>query len=112
MISANIDRETRKAVYRRDHYRCALCDSPKYIQVHHAIPRSDGGDPRSMHNLVTLCQVCHALVHGTVLDPSYFTQAEAQQEIVVYLADLYAPDWWPWRSGYHPGGWNPRAGGG
>ena len=32
--------------------------------------------------------------------------AEIAQECVVYLADLYAPNWWPWRSGYHPGTWN------
>ena len=112
MISASIDRETRKAVYSRDHYRCALCDSPRYIQVHHAIPRGQGGDVRSLHNLITLCQHCHAQAHGLDVGESYWTPEQIAQECVVYLADLYAPDWWPWRSGYHPGGWNPRAGGG
>lgn len=105
MISANIDRKTRKAVYERDHYRCALCDSPKYIQVHHAIPRGQGGSD-SMQNLITLCQVCHANAHGDLLDPHVWTQEDVEQACVVYLADLYAPDWWPWRSGYHPGTWN------
>ena len=112
MISASIDRKTRYAVYRRDHFRCALCDSPKYIQVHHAIPRGRGGDPRSMHNLITLCAACHAAVHGLDIEEFYWTPDTVEQACVEYLADLYAPDWWPWRSGYHPGGWNPRAGGG
>ena len=112
MISASIDRETRKQVYRRDHFRCALCDSPKYIQVHHAIPRGRGGDVRSPHNLITLCGMCHALAHGLDTDECRLTPEDVEQGCVEYLADLYAPDWWPWRSGYHPGGFNPRAGGG
>ena len=107
MISSSIDRKTRKAVYRRDHYRCALCDSPKYIQVHHAIPRSDGGSRDSEHNLITLCQHCHMLAHGQLPTNDYWASPEEMaQEIVVYLADLYAPNWWPWRNGYHPGTWN------
>ena len=43
MISANLTKEVRKAVYKRDGYTCALCDSPRGLQVHHAIPRSEGG---------------------------------------------------------------------
>ena len=39
MISANIPTSTRKAIYRRDGYRCALCDSTQYLQIHHIIPR-------------------------------------------------------------------------
>lgn len=114
MISANLDRKTRKAVYQRDHYRCVLCDSPRFIQIHHAIPRGDGGDPKSMHNLVTLCQVCHAQVHGLDIDPNgyYGSPAELTQEIVVYLADLYAPEWWPWRETHHPGRLGERSRGG
>ena len=63
MISANIPNSVRKAVYRRDGYRCALCDSPKYIQIHHAIPRSRGGG-NTPHNLICLCADCHAACHG------------------------------------------------
>ena len=43
MISANIPTSTRKAIYRRDGYRCALCDSTQYLQIHHIIPRGKGG---------------------------------------------------------------------
>lgn len=40
MLSAKVSNQTRKAVYARDGYRCALCDSTKYIQIHHLVKRS------------------------------------------------------------------------
>ena len=43
MLSAKVSNQTRKAVYARDGYRCALCDSTKYIQIHHLVKRSQGG---------------------------------------------------------------------
>ena len=95
MISARIDNQTRKAVYRRDHYRCALCDSPRYIQIHHVIPKGSGGSVTSMHNLITLCQHCHAAVHG--LEAHYWSPADIAQACVESVADYYAPDWWPYR---------------
>lgn len=99
MISARISNQTRKAVYRRDHYRCALCDSPRYIQVHHAIPKGSGGSVDSMHNLITLCQSCHAIVHGLDLgDEAYWGQKDVALACVEYLADYYAPVWWPYAS--------------
>ncbi len=41
--AANIPAATRRAVYRRDGYRCALCDDVRGLQIHHAMPRSVGG---------------------------------------------------------------------
>ena len=109
MISANIDRKTRKAVYRRDHYRCALCDSPKNIQVHHAIPRGQGGAINSVDNMITLCQHCHMLAHGQAPTDEYWASpGEIAQLCIEYLADIYEPGWWPWRPGYHPGTYNQR----
>lgn len=32
MISAGISNATRKAVYKREGYRCAVCDSTKYFR--------------------------------------------------------------------------------
>lgn len=96
MISARINNQIRKAVYRRDHYRCALCDSPVGIQVHHAIPKGSGGHVTSMHNLITLCAQCHANVHGHPIDEQYWSPKDAALACVEYLADLYAPDWWPY----------------
>ena len=97
MISANIPNETRKAVYRRDGFRCALCDETRYLQIHHVIPRGKGGND-SVYNLITLCSKCHALAHGTnVYDFDDITQEDVEQAAVEYMADYYAPDWNPWK---------------
>ena len=124
MISAKIDNNTRKAVYRRDGWRCALCDSTKYIQIHHIVKRSQGGT-NTPHNLITLCADCHALAHGLDLrglgegdGPAPWEQTEyspevdglmdierdrpIDQAIVEYMADLYACEgviWSPWMKG-------------
>lgn len=97
MISAKLSNEQRKAVYRRDGYRCALCDSTKYLQIHHYIKRSIGGS-NSMHNLICLCSDCHALAHGTNLrDWQDITQEDVEQAIVEYLEDMYMEEWNPYR---------------
>lgn len=98
MISAKLTNTTRRAVYRRDGYRCALCDSTKYLQVHHYIKRSQGGH-NGLHNLICLCADCHALAHGTILNERGITQEDVQQAVMEYLADYYAQDWNPWEAG-------------
>lgn len=98
MISANISKETRKRVYRRDGYRCALCDDPRRLQVHHVVMRSQGG-PETEMNLITLCPRCHALCHGTDIDRLGKSREEMEQYCVEYLSDLYAGEgiiWSPW----------------
>ena len=101
MLSANLTNETRKAVYRRDGFRCALCDDPRALQIHHVVLRSQGGT-NYPHNLITLCWRCHAIVHGTRL-PEFpdIQPAEVAQACVEYLADLYAEEgylWNPWEA--------------
>ena len=104
MLSANIDKDTRKAVYRRDGFRCALCDSDRGLQVHHVIPRSHGG-PDTKANLFTLCWRCHAAAHMTKLPeyPDYVDGDFIEQAIVEYLSDYYAEVldqvWNPWEEG-------------
>ena len=96
MISANIPNEVRKSVYRRDGYRCALCDSTKGLQVHHCIKRSQGGSNQPQ-NLITLCWKCHAVAHGTQM-PDYPDHIDAEwmnQAVTEYLSDYYAGDWYP-----------------
>ena len=89
--------------------RMAVCGadvcpvSHRLSQIHHAIPRGRGGHKTSPHNLITLCQVCHMQAHGDNLKGMPFTQADVEQACVEYLADMYAPVWWPWRDGYDPG---------
>jgi predicted restriction endonuclease len=106
MIGANVSNKIRKEVYRRDGFRCALCDSTIGIQLHHVVKRSQGGT-ESPQNLITLCSDCHALAHGMNLrrwvdiDESAISQA-----IVEYMADTYPGTWNPWAKGSEP--WNER----
>lgn len=99
MIRANIPNIVRKNVYRRDGFRCALCDSTEGLQIHHAILRSQGGTDYE-HNLITLCWKCHAVAHGVRM-PEYgrMNNAEVAQACVEYLADYYCDRgelWNPW----------------
>ena len=102
MISANISRQMRRFIYARDGWRCALCDSTKYLQIHHVVPRGQGGPVDAEMNLITLCADCHALAHGTNLrDFVDFSDPErhVNQAIIEYMADYYACEgkiWNPW----------------
>ena len=67
MMSANIDSKTRKAVYRRDGYRCALCDDTRGLQVHHVVPLHQTAaehvvDP--VRDLIPVCPNCHVALHA------------------------------------------------
>lgn len=100
MLTANLDNQTRLKVYRRDGFRCALCEATEGLQIHHVVKRSLGGTNHP-HNLITLCWKCHAVAHGTRLPeyPDYVNAEYVEQAIVEYLADLYAEDgviWSPW----------------
>lgn len=102
MLSAKLSNQERRAIYRRDGFRCALCDGTRYLQIHHHVPRSEGGT-NSHHNLITLCADCHALAHGTNLrDWQDVTQEDIQQACCEYLADFYAPGWNPWTANPRP----------
>lgn len=54
----------RREVLARDRHRCRRkgCNHSRFLEVHHLVPRSQGGthDPE---NLVTLCSSCHQLWH-------------------------------------------------
>jgi 5-methylcytosine-specific restriction endonuclease McrA len=55
-----------------DNYQCQICNDwrgRKYftgvtveVQAHHIIPRSEGGET-TIGNLITLCDMCHAVLH-------------------------------------------------
>lgn len=108
---ANIDNKTRKSIYRRDGFRCALCDSTEGLQIHHIIPRGVGGSGHPM-NLICLCWRCHNAAHGSICAdiPADITSdelrrlhasamADVEQACVEYVADLYAEQgeaWKPW----------------
>ncbi len=51
-------REIRQEALRRDNHRCQVCGKEHSDQVHHVIPRSQGGT-NDLLNLITLCGQCH-----------------------------------------------------
>lgn len=114
-MNANTNNELRKQVYRRDGYRCAICDATEGLQLHHIKSRGRGGANHPM-NLITLCWRCHAAVHGSIMGDEYATAAGCEKgmtkeeirrevmfymelEIVKYVSDYYAEQgeiWYPW----------------
>lgn len=101
-MGAGISNDRRRAVYRRDGWRCALCDDSRHLQIHHAIPRAQGGSD-FMENLITLCPKCHSAAHGVRWPemPEYCTPDYMEQAIVEYLSDWYAENegeaWYPFK---------------
>lgn len=103
-MTANISKETRKQVYRRDGWRCALCDSTDGLQIHHIKPRGKGGADHPM-NLITLCWRCHNAAHGGKMVTDYpgETPEQVRDDLelacVEYVSDYYAERgeiWYPW----------------
>ena len=57
----------REAVLHRDNYTCQCCGKKHVrLEVHHIIFRGMGGTDDE-HNLITLCEKCHKLVHDGLL---------------------------------------------
>lgn len=63
---------TRREVLRRDQYTCQECswtralwtpDDARHLEIHHIHHHSDGGG-QEPENLVTLCHVCHDVIHS------------------------------------------------
>lgn len=90
-MDANISKALRKAIYKRDGYRCALCDCTRGLQIHHMIPRGKGG-AGIPYNLITLCSYCHSHAHGRPLYDTPMTAEDVQQAILEYLSDYYCYD--------------------
>ncbi len=55
--------ELRKAVLKRDGWKCQGCGARCRLEVHHIRFRSRQGRDRK-ENLITLCNQCHAGIHG------------------------------------------------
>lgn len=109
-MTANVNKALRKEIYRRDGYRCALCDSTNGLQIHHVVPRGEGGPRENPANMICLCWKCHAAAHGTYHPdyPDYIDADYIRQSIVEYLSDYYAEvygrPWNPWETYGDPGG--------
>jgi len=81
---------TRKAVYERDGYACALCQDSRAIHLHHVKARGKGGKDTE-ENLICLCPACHQVVHGeyTYAYDFPFDQETAIDAIECYLSLTY-----------------------
>ena len=55
----------RQEVLRRDGWRCQACGAMSNLEVHHKQFRSHPGDDSDL-NLITLCDCCHKMTHGTL----------------------------------------------
>jgi 5-methylcytosine-specific restriction endonuclease McrA len=68
--TATIPPRRRRQVLSRDRHRCRRpgCTSTRFLEVHHLVPRENGGgnDPE---NLITLCAACHQLLHENAGPP-------------------------------------------
>lgn len=61
----------KRAVHLRDRERCANCRADGAnvtLDVHHIVPRGNGGSNR-MTNLILLCRRCHDAAHGKRMAP-------------------------------------------
>lgn len=55
---------TRKAALRRANYRCQLCGSTKFLQVHHNNYKNLGHEKDT--DLIVLCKYCHGRHHKKI----------------------------------------------
>ena len=55
----------RRAVFRRDRYRCRQCGGFGRLEAHHAPPLHTRADPRpyDLDGIETACRRCHIAVH-------------------------------------------------
>jgi len=62
--TTSIPPATRRQVMAHYRHKCQSpgCRHTRYLQVHHKVPRSQGGS-NSQDNLTLLCQACHSLHH-------------------------------------------------
>ncbi len=62
---ATIPPSVRREVLARDGHRCrtAGCGSARFLDVHHVVPRTNGG-ANHPDNLITLCSSCHGMIHA------------------------------------------------
>ena len=49
----------RRAVFKRDRWRCCRCGRPGRLECHHIRALADGGARYAPDNLETLCRSCH-----------------------------------------------------
>jgi len=71
--TASIPPATRRKVLAHYRHKCQRpgCGYTRYLEVHHKIPRSQGGS-NAQNNLACLCSACHTLLHDNNLEKNGF----------------------------------------
>jgi len=67
---STIPPRVRREVLARDRHHCRRkgCSHTRFLEIHHIVPRAEGGN-NNPENLVTLCSACHKLLHEKGGDP-------------------------------------------
>lgn len=72
----------RDAALQRANKRCELCNSTKFLQVHHKTYENRGQEP--LEDLIVLCRDCHSKFHNKLADPE-------QEQIKTWLFNSAFP---------------------
>ena len=77
--------EMRQKVFRRDGYKCVICNEAKDLNVHHITYENLGAEKVS--DLVTLCRNCHENIHSgqSYRGWTYHSREAIQQKILLLL---------------------------
>ncbi|GAA3880589.1 HNH endonuclease [Haloarcula argentinensis] len=70
-----INSDLRDEILGRNDKTCVKCGSGCDIEVHHIIPRSQGGQ-NEIENLTSLCHSCHWAAHGETWDKVNYESTE------------------------------------
>jgi hypothetical protein len=83
--------ETRQKVFRRDGFRCVICNEAKDLNVHHITYENLGAEKVS--DLVTLCRDCHEHIHsGQPYEGWTYQCREAIQRKILLLFHMTPAD--------------------
>lgn len=77
--------EMRQKVFRRDGFKCVICNEAKDLNVHHITYENLGAEKVS--DLVTLCRNCHEDIHNgkPFFEWSYEARDAIQRKILMLL---------------------------
>lgn len=82
--------EWRKQIIQRDGKRCKLCGSTYWLEAHHIIYKSQGGERTNPLNGIMLCKVCHLDVHAGKIK---FSQKDLHYKQIQYFEEIGAVVW-------------------
>ena len=85
--------EWRKQIIRRDGKRCKLCGSDYWLEAHHIIYKSQGGERTNPLNGIMLCKQCHMAIHARKIkfkkSDLHYTQVEYFESIGAVVFDSH-----------------------